>query len=313
MEKIKIILPVFGFVLLFGVANANAHSESDSTGLPGDHFSLYGALEMFKKSASIEDFETSINTKDNSVNNLDLDGDGNVDYISVIDQHENDNHAFVLQVAVSEKESQDIAIIELEKTGDESAVLQIIGDEDIYGESIIVEASDGHEENYDSEVYPYTQTSDVDASNRPATDLVVVNVWTWPTVRYVYGPRYTPWISPWHWRAYPGWYRPWRPLSWHVFHPLHFRYHHVGFRTVRTHRVVTAHRVYAPHRVGSVTVRKAHSTNLTHYRTTKTTRKATVVGPRGNEYNVKKSTTKVKGRDGQVKAKKTTVKVRKKH
>ncbi len=36
---------------------------------------------------------------------------------------------------VSASESQDVAVIELEKTGDNRAVIQIVGDEDIYGVS----------------------------------------------------------------------------------------------------------------------------------------------------------------------------------
>src|SRR3989304_10443472 len=130
------------FVLLTAAIQLKAQdSEEDSTGLPGDNFSLQGALELFKKANSPEEFEKLINTKDNNVNNLDLNEDGETDYIRVIGKMEKDVHAFVLQVAVSETENQDIAVIELEKTGDASAMLQIIGDDDIYGEQTIVEPS----------------------------------------------------------------------------------------------------------------------------------------------------------------------------
>jgi hypothetical protein len=54
---------------------------------------------------------------------------------------------FVLQAVVSENEKQDIAVIEIEKTGDTTAVLQIIGDEDIYGEQVIVEPDGGGDDN----------------------------------------------------------------------------------------------------------------------------------------------------------------------
>ena len=49
--------------------------------VPGDNFSLEGALELFKKSASPEEFERSLNDPDSRVNNLDLNGDGYIDYI----------------------------------------------------------------------------------------------------------------------------------------------------------------------------------------------------------------------------------------
>ena len=40
---------------------AFAQNSEVSTGLPGDHFSLEGALELFKNSSSIEDFEKQLN------------------------------------------------------------------------------------------------------------------------------------------------------------------------------------------------------------------------------------------------------------
>ena len=46
------------------------------------------------------------------------------------------------RIDINEKESQDVAVIELEKTGDETADLQIVGDEDLYGEDYILEASE---------------------------------------------------------------------------------------------------------------------------------------------------------------------------
>jgi hypothetical protein len=271
---------------------ANAQEDADSTGLPGDHFDLYGALEMFKQAKSIEAFEQAINSQDNKVNNIDLNEDGNVDYVRVIDNYDKNTHAFVLQVPVSDKENQDIAVIELEKTGDTTAILQIIGDEDIYGETTIIEAGDDEDNGNDDMDKKGGRGPSFNADDAPFT--IVVNVWAWPSVRYVYAPVYRPWVSPWRWALYPTWYRPWHPLAWHVFHPFRARYHHVGFRTVTTHRVVSAHRVYAPHRVSSVTVKTRHSTKVNNYRVTKTTRTTKVKGPRGNSVKVKQSTTKVK-------------------
>ena len=49
--------------------------------VPGDDFSLEGALELFKKSASPEEFERILNAENSKVNNLDLNGDGNQDLI----------------------------------------------------------------------------------------------------------------------------------------------------------------------------------------------------------------------------------------
>lgn len=258
-------------------------SDQDSTGLPGDNFSLQGALEMFKKANSPEEFEKLINTRDNNVNNLDLNEDGDIDYIRVIGKMDKGAHAFVLQVPVSESENQDIAVIELEKTGDENAMLQIVGDEDIYGEQTIVEPSEEGDDDNEGEKGQGADTEYL--SHIKAA--VVVNVWLWPSVRYVYRPGYVVWVSPWRWKVYPGWWRPWRPLSWRVFHPLRWRYHR-HYAVVHTHRVVHAHRIYTPIRKTSVTVTKRYTANVKHYRTTRTTTIKT------NKGNVKVKTTKKK-------------------
>lgn len=275
-------------MVCFTAVTTSAKAQQDSTGMPGDNFSLQGALEMFKQASSPEEFEKLINSADKNVNNLDLNGDGDVDYIKVIDKTGNHVHAFVLQVAVSETENQDIAVIELEKTGDTTAMLQIVGDEEIFGEQVIVEASDeGDEEINDNNIGSGSGPSaDFFETNR-----IVVNVFYWPSVRFVFRPAYTPWVSPWRWRHYPGWWRPRRPLAWHVFHPRRLHYHR-HCAVVRTHRVVAAHRVYAPHRVSSVTVRKRTTVARGNYKVTRTR----VTGPRGNTRV--KTTVKKRGRRG---------------
>ncbi len=253
-------------------AAGTATAQTEPTGLPGDNFSLQGALDMFKRAASIEEFEKLINTAANNVNNLDLNEDGETDYVKVIDKADKDVHAFVLQVSVSETENQDIAVIELEKTGDTTAMLQIIGDDEVYGEQVIVEASDEGDEVAYHYVKPHGPAVDDMTPVR-----IVVNVFYWPSVRFVYRPAYKPWVSPWRWRHYPGWWKPWRPVSWAVFHPRVLPYHR-HYAVVRTHRVVVAHRVYTPHRTGSVTVRTRTTVARKNYKVTRTK----VTGPRGN-------------------------------
>lgn len=272
------------FLSIVSIAvHAQSQSGIDSTGLPGDHFSLQGALQMFQKASSIEEFEKMINTENNHVNNLDLNGDGEIDYVKVIDKSEGDAHAFILQVPVSENENQDIAVIELEKTGNESAMIQIIGDEDIYGEEIIVEPDGGEEEvNTKKTSGPFYELNYEYQAVR-----VVVNVWVWPSVRFVYGPAYRPWVSPWRWRHYPAWWKPWHPFEWRVWHPYHIAYRR-SFVIVPTHRVVRAHAIYKPYHTSSVIVRTRHSTAIGNYRVTRS--RTTITGPRGNNTTIRRTT-----------------------
>jgi hypothetical protein len=270
-------------------AAQSSSTDADSTGLPGDNFSLQGALQLFQKAGSPEEFEKLLNTEDNHVNNLDVNGDGDIDYVRVVSKVEKDVHAFVLQVPVSENESQDIAVVELEKTGPENAVIQIVGDEDIYGEQTIVEPGEGDEDEEVNEEKGGGGPSVGEYTFENFNSMrVVVNVWVgWPCVRFVYGPTYRVWVSPWRWGVYPAWWRPWRPFAWRVWHPFRVR-HRVGFAVVRTHRVVHAHRIYHPTRVSSVTVRTRHNASVTRYRTT---RSATVKTKHGT-VKVKSTRTK---------------------
>ncbi|RYG03448.1 MAG: hypothetical protein EOO02_08415 [Chitinophagaceae bacterium] len=299
MKISKVFASSFLFLTLMG-ANVNGQ-DSDTTGLPGDDFSLEGALEMFKKASGPEAFEKLINAENNKVNNLDLNEDGLTDYIKVINRKDKDVQIFVLQAVVSENEFQDIAVIELEKTGAESAVLQIVGDEDIYGEETIVEPGDESGNAY------------LDFTNSPeglisgpslattSTDAIIVNVWAWPAVRFVYAPGYRLWVSPWAWSARPIWWRPWRPATRIAFAPVRYSYrrHYV---IVPTRRVVHAPVIYRPVRVSSVTVRNRNQVAVTKYRSTTVTRgghkvsrkSTTVTGPRGN--SVKRTKTTVRRR-----------------
>ena len=274
MIIMKNVKQLFLSIICIITASITTHAQQDSTGMPGDNFSLQGALEMFKQASSIEEFEKLINSKDKNVNNLELNGDGEVDYVKVVDKADKEVHAFILQIAVSETENQDIAVIELERTGDTTAVMQIIGDEDIFGEQIIVEASDEGDEADDGS----SSGNGPSAFSMDEPYRIVVNVFFWPGVRFVYRPAYVPWVSPWRWRHYPGWWRPWRPLTWHVFHPLRLHYHR-HCAVVRTHRVVVAHRVYTPFRTRSTVVRTRTTVARGNYRVVKT--KRTVVAPRG--------------------------------
>ena len=215
---------------------------------------------------------------------------------------EKDVHAFILQVAVSEKETQDIAVIELEKTGNETAMIQIVGDEDIYGEQTIVEPDGG---GYESAFLDFKINSNQSGPN-PSFEKnisgIVINVWLWPSVRFVYAPGYRLWVSPWRWHHYPGWWKPWKPYKWHVWHPYRV-HHHRSFVVVHTHRAINAHRVYTPYRSFSPVVKTRHSVAVNHYRVTRS--KTTVTGPRGRTTTVKKTT--VMGPRGN-KATKTRVK-----
>lgn len=248
MKTLKLKMLLLFFLMSGGIALIAQDFQSE---VPGDDFSLEGALELFKKSSSPEEFERMLNSADARVNNLDLNGDGQIDYIRVIDKNRGNIHAFILQAVISDNEVQDIAVIELEKLGNGKAVLQITGDEDIYGIETIIEP-----------------TEEVRINAGTMTTRTVVNVWAWPSVQYIYSPYYTVWVSPWHWHLRPVWWRSWSPIVyydyysyWNPYRPYYSHCH--------THRVVYARDLYRPHRASSVIVHNRHHDRVVQYRSSR--------------------------------------------
>lgn len=209
--------------------------SSDSTGLEGDNLDLNGVLELFKESENLEEFEHKLNTEENGVNNLDLNEDGQVDYIKVVDHADSSSHALALQVPVTETESQDVAVLAMEKTDDQTTKLQVIGDSELYGENYMVEPRDEKNAN------------------------IVVNVNAWRPVRHIYSPRYVRYQSPYRWGVHQRWYRPWRRVSWAVYRPRVVRYHRPCYRRATVRRCANIHTHYHKHHVHSKTFHAAHS------------------------------------------------------
>ncbi len=210
----------------------NAQYGSERTGYEGDYFSLEGAIEVFKESNSLRNFERNLNRQDAYVNNLDLNYDGEIDYVRVEHRNQGEFHAIILQVAVSRRDIQDIAVIEIERTGNRRAILQIIGDPDVYGEEVIAEPfrADG-----------YSSRGDYDFSRG------YVNVFYWPAVQNIMRRDYVTYVSPYRWNYYPTYWSPWRPLAWSVYHPRRVRYFNFC-HIVYVHRVVRVHNFYRPNR-----------------------------------------------------------------
>ena len=302
---IKTTLSTLSLCLILSL-NAFAQSTQDSTGLLGDNFSLEAALTVFKASESIEDFEKKLNEEDNYVNNLDLNEDGEIDFVKVNAFMEDDNHAIVLQVDLDKSESQDIAVIEIEKTGNESAILQIVGDEELYGPDKYVE--------------PFELEVD-DNGRGPSADnesytRIVVNVWFWPSVRYIYRPSYRVYVSPWRWAYYPNYWKPWRPHPWR-WHFNKRKHTHVHFHSVSVHRVSRVHKIYTPRRTVSKTVVHRNTTRTTVKRTTvakssKSTKvtKTAAASPTRKAAVKKTSTTKAAGNNKRAVKKTSTTKAK---
>lgn len=137
----------------------------------------------FAQSNTVEEFEMLLNNSSYMLSNLDLNNDGYVDYLRVLESIEGRNHVFLIQAVLAYNVYQDVATVVAEMYGYNNAYVQIIGAPYIYGPKYIVQ--------------PVFYT----------TPLIYAHL-----VR----PSYRPWHSPWYWGHFPPHYK--RPAPIHLGH-----------------------------------------------------------------------------------------------
>src|ERR1700753_1630848 len=136
MKKCLFLLYMAGVLCVFSLPafsqskTSQTPTDTAALGMAGDNLDLYAVLDIFLKSKTIEDFEKKLNDTKSKVNNLDLDLDGKVDFIKVVTKKEDDNsYTFILQDAVSKTETQDVAVILVNRDKNKKVSVQIVGDE----------------------------------------------------------------------------------------------------------------------------------------------------------------------------------------
>jgi len=220
-------------------------------GLPGDNLNLYAVMQLFQESETLEEFERKLNTQDTRVNNLDLNGDNLIDYITVSDYVDGNVHNIALRVAMGRNEMQDVAVFVVQQLANGQVHIQLIGDEDLYGRNYIVEP------NYD-QYYGETPNPGYTGKARNVT-VIRTNTYevaAWPVIRFIYTPGYVAWRSSWYWGYYPSYWVSWRPYYWHFYYGYHSQWyphyyshyrhaHHVHYNRYRDF-YYTSHRYYSP-------------------------------------------------------------------
>src|SRR5690554_5834951 len=99
-----------------------------------DNLDLTAVASIFGESKDLVDFEYRLNNPKTQISNLDLNRDGKVDYLRVIETVEENTHLIVLQSVLGKDLYQDVATIEVEKDLRNNAVqVQVVGDVFLYG------------------------------------------------------------------------------------------------------------------------------------------------------------------------------------
>jgi hypothetical protein len=217
-------------LLASGVAVMAQEQNDDYLGLPGDNLNLYAVMKLFQESKTLEEFERSLNDENSRINNLDLNNDNYIDYISVFDNVYNTLsgkvHNIVLQVGVNEGERQDIAVFTVDRDNQGNVEIQLTGDEELYGKNYIIEPA------YDDSLNGQTPNPGYAGNSTTINGRTVTVVRTtsaeiaaWPIITYIYLPDYVGWRSSWYWGYYPSYWTPWRPYSWHYYYGYHYNWY----------------------------------------------------------------------------------------
>lgn len=220
------------------ITTINASSEEIS-----ENLDLEAVASIFGDVKDLEEFEYKLNDPESQISNLDLNEDGYVDYLRVVETVEADTHLIALQSVLGEDIYQDVATIEVEKDNQGNTHVQVVGDVYLYGSGYIVQP-----------VYVH----------RPA-----IFSWFWR-------PYYRPYRSVFYWGYYPKHYYVWKPFQLQTYkknvhvhvnvkHTFHYTKTRYSSRAIHLHTKVKRndYAVKYPQRSHSVrvtTVRKSNGT-----------------------------------------------------
>ncbi len=194
-----------------------------------DNLDLEAVAITFGESKNVEDFERRLNDPENRISNLDLNNDGYVDFLRVVEVEEKGTHLIVIQAVIGQDLYQDVASVIIEGETKTSATVTIVGNRDIYGDNYVI-------------VPRYVV--------RP-----VIFDWFWL-------PTYVVYRSLWYWDYYPHYYHHYACLgyhsyhryihTWHTHHHHHCDFHrpvdyHHNHHHIEMHRSITRND-YATHR-----------------------------------------------------------------
>ncbi len=231
-----------------------SQAQEDSTallGLPGDNLDLYAVLTLFQKSKTIEAFEKTLNDEQTKINNLDLNLDKKVDFIKVTTKKEDSSFTFILQVDVTKTETQDVAVILVNKEKGK-VTIQAVGDPELYGKDYVIEPKGQSPVTAN----PGYTGADPVVVNVPATTTVVVQ--SAPIVQYVYSPAYVPYYPPYYYGYYPPYFAFATCIAVGIYRSNNY-YYHGGY--------------HGGHYGGgnTVIINNGNRNNINHYNSTRNT------------------------------------------
>ena len=128
----KIVMSTLLACFMFTLASCGGSQQPMTA---ADGLNLHAVATLVKQARDGEHFENLLNAS--GINNLDLDGDGNIDYINVKEYGDGDFRGFSLSTALSDGSIQQISEVQFQR-GLNGISLQIHGNPQIYGQNYYI-------------------------------------------------------------------------------------------------------------------------------------------------------------------------------
>ncbi len=200
-------LLVFAFIALssiFSLAAQDVTTIEATNSDISDNLDLEAVASIFGDAKDLEDFEKKLNDPDIQISNLDLNNDGEVDFLRVMETSEKNVHSISIQAVLGKDQYQEVAVIDVEKDSKGTQKVQVVGNVDMYGPNYYITPS-----------YP------------------VIPVF----FTFFWMATYNPWHSPWYWGYHPPYFNPWMPYpsyryrnNVHVHVNINNSYHRTNVR-----------------------------------------------------------------------------------
>ncbi|MVX36556.1 MULTISPECIES: hypothetical protein [Myroides] len=184
MRELKYFIGLIVALLSMSLYAQKTTVQAVSYGI-SDNLDIQAVASIFGQSSDLADFEYRLNDPELRISNLDLNNDGYVDYLRVVEVVENYTHVIIVQAVLGADRYQDVLTIEVEKDNRRGTTyVQFVGNPYFYGPNYIYEP-----------VY---------YSTPPLFSLFWVS-------------SYRPYHSSWYWNYYPSYYYGYSPYATHRY------------------------------------------------------------------------------------------------
>ena len=146
------------------------------------YLDLHAVAAAYSEARSTREFEQILNSSKYMINNLDLNRDGYVDYLRVIETRKGQYYAYLIQACLAPSVFQDVATLVAERRAS-TLYVEVVGDSYLYGYNYVV---------------------------RPT---FVKRPLMWDVYGYA---NYTVWVSPYYYGVWPSYYT--RPKTVYITH-----------------------------------------------------------------------------------------------